>query len=83
MKKFDDVILYSLKLALAKMSGYTLRIYAAELANSLFEGSARKTERALGVSRHTVVTGQKELSSGIRCVENFHLRGRKKKRIPS
>ena len=44
----------SIKSALRKLTSYKLRSYAAELAHTYFDGSARKTERELGVSRSMV-----------------------------
>ena len=81
MQELTAVVLSSLNSALSKMSGYRRRQYAAELAQTYFEGSARKAERHLKVSRKTVTLGLHELRSGIRCLENFQNRGRKKKKI--
>ena len=79
MEKIDSKILSSFKSALQKLTGHNRRIYAAELAKTYYDGSARKTERALGVSREVVALGLKELETGISCVEQFNLRGRKKR----
>jgi hypothetical protein len=62
------------------MTGHIRRSYAAELAITYFDGSARKTERALGVSRDMVTLGLHEARTGIRCIDNFKQRGRKKKK---
>lgn len=80
MEKIDSKILSSFKSALHKLTGHNRRIYAAELSKTYYDGSARKTERALGVSRKVVALGLKELETGICCVEQFNLRGRKKKK---
>ncbi len=48
-------VIVSFKSALQKMTGHTRRLYAAELANMYFAGSARKMERAVGVSRGMIV----------------------------
>ena len=50
---------------------------------NILSGSPRKTERELRVSRSVVELGIKEQDSGFRCIENFNLRGRKKKKSPS
>ena len=71
-----------MKSALSKLTSYKRRSYAAELAHTYFDGSARKTERELGVSRSMVELGLKEQETGIRCMENFKLRGSKKKKRP-
>lgn len=80
MEKIDSTIKKSIKSALRKLTSYKRRSYAAELAHTYFDGSARKTERELGVSRSMVELGLKEEASGIRCIENFRLRGSKKKK---
>ena len=67
------------KSALKKLTGYKRRAFAAELCTTYFNGSARKTERALGVSREVVELGLHETRTGIRCLDNFGARGRKKK----
>lgn len=79
MEQVTSQIMSDFKLALSLMTGYNRRQYAAKLSKNYFSGSARKTERALGVSRAVVELGIKEQESGFRCMENFSLRGRKKK----
>lgn len=80
MNTLPPLVISSFKSALNKMTGPTRRLYAAELANVYFDGSARKTERALGISRDMIELGLQELKTGIRCLENFSQRGRKKKK---
>jgi hypothetical protein len=80
MNKLDDSVFKSFVSGLKKLTGYERRIYAAELALAHFDGSARKTERILGVSRKMVSVGLHEVSSGFRCLENFSQRGSKKKK---
>jgi len=79
MEKIDSTVLTSFNSALHKLTGHKRRLYAAELANTYYDGSARKTERSLGVSREVVTLGLKEMETGIRCMENFSSRGRKKR----
>jgi hypothetical protein len=79
MKNLSSEIKESFNLALSLLNGYERRQYAANLATQYFDGSARKTERELNVSRRLVSIGLAEQKSGIRCVENFKARGRKKK----
>jgi hypothetical protein len=78
MNTLSPPIISSFKSALNKMTGHTRRLFAAELANIYFDGSARKTERVLGISRDMIELGLRELQIGIRCLENFSQRGRKK-----
>ena len=80
MEKRCPSVLQSFKQALNKLTGHKRRLYAAELAHAHFDGSPTKMERHLAVNREMVRLGLKELESGIRCVDNYHLRGRKKRR---
>jgi len=73
----SEEILNSFKSGLKR---YKRREYAAELTTTYLDGSPYKAERYLGVSRTMVEKGLKERETGIRCIENFHLRGRKKKK---
>lgn len=73
-------ILASFKSALTKLTGYERRQYAAELCESFFDSSPRKMERKLSVSRTMIQLGLNEKTSGIRCVDSYHLRGAKKKK---
>ncbi len=83
MEKLGFEVKESFNLALSLLTGYERRQYAASLSKKYFDGSPRKTERELCVSRSVVELGIKEQESGIRCIENFNLRGKKKKKIPS
>jgi hypothetical protein len=83
MEKLSFDIIENFNLALSLLTGYERRKYAASLSKQYFDGSPRKTERELRVSRSVVELGIKEQESGFRCIENFKLRGRKKKKIPS
>ena len=80
MEKLPKEVKESFNLALSLLKGYDRRQYAASLSNKYFGSSARKTERELKVSRSVVDLGLKEQASGFRCIENFNLRGRKKKK---
>ena len=80
MDKLPLPVLKSFKQALEKLTGHERRLYAAELAKAHFDGSPTKMERSLGVNRMMVRLGLKELESGIRCVDNYHLRGSKKQK---
>jgi hypothetical protein len=81
MKTLSPLIIESFNLALEKLTGYERRAYAAALTLAHFDGSARKAERTLSVSRQMVELGLKERETGIRCQDAYSLRGRKKKKI--
>jgi Rhodopirellula transposase DDE domain len=59
-----------------RLTGYQRRLFMAEVATELCEGSARRAERRFGWGRETVLKGLHEARQGIRCLENFVARGR-------
>lgn len=74
----EDELKSVIKDAARRLTGFTRRAYQADIAIKYFEGSARKAERAMGWGRKTVEKGLKETKSGIRCLDNFRGRGRKR-----
>jgi len=78
MKKFDDEIKTIIKDAAKRLTGFKRRAYQARVTSDYFGGSARKAERAMGWGRESVEKGLKETESGIRCIDNFQGRGRKR-----
>jgi hypothetical protein len=61
-----------------RLTGYQRRLFQAEVATALCDGCARQAERRFGWGRDTVEKGSHELQHGIRCVENFAARGRRR-----
>src|SRR5512142_1083950 len=59
-----------------RLTGYQRRLFMAEVATELCDGSARQAERRLGWGRETVLKGLHEARQGMRCLENFVARGR-------
>ena len=59
-----------------RLTGYQRRLFMAEVATELCEGSARQAERRFGWGRETVLKGLHEARQGMRCLENFVARGR-------
>jgi len=68
----------TLKDAAKKLTGSVKRAFIAKVTEDYFDGSARKAESHLGWSRKTIHKGQKELSTGFVCIDNYAARGRKK-----
>src|SRR5436305_5726347 len=62
--------------AAALLTGHKRRRFQAEMANTFCGGSARLAETTFGWGREAVHTGLNELSSGIRCLDDFASRGR-------
>src|SRR3954465_44257 len=71
---FDDL----LRSAARRLKGHDRRLFMAEVATRLCEGSARKAERRFGWGRNTVDTGLHEAKGHIRCVEDFAAKARKR-----
>lgn len=67
-----------LKNAAQKMTGATRRAYLAEVTLELCDGNARQAERVFGWGRGTITKGLRERATGIRCVDAYVHRGRKK-----
>lgn len=68
----------SFKDAARKLTGEKKRLFTAQVALDYFDGSARKTERALGWDRFSIQKGLDSLKSGIPYADNYQARGRKK-----
>ena len=61
-----------------RLTGYQRRLFQAEVARELCGGSARLAERRFGWGRDTVEKGLHESRHGVRCLENFAARGRRR-----
>ena len=61
-----------------RLTGYQRRLFQAEVATELCQGSARLAERRFGWGRDTVEKGLHESQQGVRCLENFAARGRRR-----
>ena len=59
-----------------RLTGFQRRLFMAEVAIELCNGSARQAERRFGWGRETVLKGLHESCRGMRCLENFTARGR-------
>lgn len=71
-KHFDALICSGAR----RLTGFQRRLFMAEVATELCEGSARQAERRFGWGRETVLKGLNESRRGMRCRENFVARGR-------
>jgi hypothetical protein len=60
------------------LKGGERRRFLARTVQELGPGGQRRAERELGWSRVTIRKGQRELASGVACVDGFALRGRKR-----
>ena len=62
----------------SRLTGYRRRSFQAEVAVELCSGNARQAERRFGWGRETVAKGLQERHHGIRCLEDFVARGRRR-----
>src|SRR3954447_26249598 len=60
------------------LTGYQRRLFQAEVVTALCGGNARQAEYRFGWGRATVEKGLHEQHHGIRCLENFTARGRRR-----
>ena len=60
------------------LKGSARRIFMARTVKELGPGGQRRAERELGWSRVTIRKGTHEVDHGLRCVDNFAARGRKR-----
>lgn len=73
-----DQVVQTLKSAARKLTGFRRRQFLAEVALEYCDGSARQAERRFGWGRQAVQTGLHERRTGLRCLDDFGSRGRKK-----
>jgi len=71
-------VITSFKNAAKKMSKHEKRAFQAQVTKDYLGGSPPKAERTFGWGRKAVALGLKELETGIICVGNYSMRGRKK-----
>jgi hypothetical protein len=64
--------------AARKLTGFRRRQFQAEMAIKYCGSNARRAELVFGWGREAVNTGLNELRTGIRCVEDYSTRGRRK-----
>jgi len=70
-----------LKEAARELTGAKRRAFEAHTTLDLLGGSARRAETVFGWGRETVQVGLHELRTGIRCVERFAQRGRRRTEV--
>lgn len=64
--------------AARKLTGFKRRQFQAEMALKYCRGNARRAERVFGWGRAAVNTGLNERRTGIRCMDDYSHRGRRK-----
>ena len=61
-----------------RLTGFQRRAFQAEVAVELCDGNARQAERRFGWGRETVEKGLHERRTGLRCLEDFVARGKRR-----
>jgi hypothetical protein len=76
----DSIALYDalIRSGAKRLTGYRRRLFQAEVATALCGGCARQAEHRFGWGRQTVEKGLHELQHGLRCLEDFAARGRRR-----
>ena len=78
MHELTEDIIQTIQSAAKLLTGYKRRQFQAQMALKYCNGSARQAETTFGWGRAAVGTGLNERRTGIRCLEAYELRGRKK-----
>lgn len=76
--ELTDAVRGTILSAARKLTGFRRRQFQAEVAVQYCQGSARQAEQVFGWGRAAVETGLNELRTGIRCLDDFSARGRRK-----
>jgi hypothetical protein len=78
MSKMSEAERELIKDASKRLTGFKRRQYQASITLKYFDGNARKAERVLGWGRKSLEKGLGEARTGIRCLDNYKNRGRKR-----
>ena len=78
LAELTESVRETIKCAARKLTGFGRRQFQAEMAIKYCQGNPRRAEHVFGWGRDAVNTGLGERRTGIRCVENFSARGRRK-----
>jgi hypothetical protein len=71
---YDQLLLIGAR----RLKGYERRLFQAEICLKLCDGSPRRAEQRFGWGRDNVALGIHEFQSGLRCLENFAAKGRRR-----
>jgi hypothetical protein len=78
MTALTEDMIETIQSAAQLLTGHKRRRFQAETSLRYCNGSARQAEKLFGWGRAAVDTGLHELRTGIRCLDAYELRGRKK-----
>jgi len=77
MKLMDEMKTVFIETA-QSLTGTVRRLFMARTVKMLGRGGMQRAEEELGWNRGTIRKGRHELESGVRCVDNYSARGRKR-----
>ena len=77
-KQLTGPLIRTIKDGAKKLTGWKRREFQAQVTLDYLDGDVRKAETVFGWSRRTVELGLNELRTGIRCIDGFGWRGRRK-----
>jgi transposase len=78
LAELTESVCETIRSAARKLTGFRRRQFQAEMAIKYCQGNPRRAEQVFGWGRDAVNTGLNELRTGIRCVDDFSTRGRRK-----
>jgi len=78
LTELTESVRETIRSAARKLTGFRRRQFQAEMAIKYCQGNPRRAEQVFGWGRDAVNTGLNELRTGIRCVDDFSTRGRRK-----
>src|SRR4051812_43601037 len=78
LMEFTEQVKDYIRGTVSSLRGADRRLFMARTVRCLGQDGQRRAERELGWNRVTIRKGMHELISGIRCVDAFCLRGRKR-----
>ena len=78
LTELTESVRETIQSAARKLTGFRRRQFQAEMAIKYCGSNPRRAELVFGWGREAVNTGLNELRTGIRCVEDYSTRGRRK-----
>ncbi len=78
LPELTESVKETIRSAARKLTGFVRRQFQAEVALKYCQGKAREAEKQFGWGRVAVATGLFELRTGIRCLDNYAARGRRR-----
>lgn len=77
INKITPELKKTLKETRETLKGSERRMFMAKIVRLMGRGGQRRVESEFGWHREAIIKGEKELSGGIRCIDNFSGRGRR------